>query len=79
MRRILITMAAAAFVLGFARPAPATAQESDHARLMRYAEATWASFAAMVDTPSGLPTDGSRTTDGTTDVQTSTTNIGASI
>ena len=66
MRRILITMAAAAFVLGFARPAPA-AQESDHARLMRYAEATWASFVAMVDTPSGLPTDQLHA-DGTTDV-----------
>ena len=39
MRRILISTAAAAFVLGFARPARATAQESDHVRRMRYAEA----------------------------------------
>ena len=50
VRRILITLAAAALVLGLARPAPATAQESDQARLMRYAGATWASFVAMVDT-----------------------------
>jgi hypothetical protein len=76
VRRILITLAAAALVLGLARPGRATAQESDHARLMRYAEATWASFAAMVDTSSGLPTD-QLNVDGTTDVQTSTTNIGA--
>jgi hypothetical protein len=43
---------------------------------MRYAEATWASFTAMVDTSSGLPTD-QLNANGTTDVQTSTTNIGA--
>ena len=52
MRRILITLAAAALALGLARAAPAAAQESDHARLMQCAEATWASFAAMVDTSS---------------------------
>jgi hypothetical protein len=46
------------------------------AQLLRYAEATWASFEAMVDTPSGLPTDQLHA-DGSTDVQTSTTNIGA--
>jgi hypothetical protein len=74
--RILITLAAAALVLGLARAAPAAVQESDHARPMQYAEATWASFAAMVDTSSGLPTDQLHD-DGTTDVQTSTTNIGA--
>ncbi len=50
--------------------------ESDQARLHRYADATWRSFVAMVDTPSGLPTD-QLYADGHTDVQTSTTNIGA--
>ena len=78
MKRILTTLAATALVLGVVAtpPTPATAQEGDRARLMRYAEATWASFAAMVDTSSGLPTDQLHA-DGTTDVQTSTTNIGA--
>ena len=54
----------------------AAAQESDHARLERYAATTWASFVAMVDTPSGLPTDQLHA-DGSTDPQTSITNIGA--
>jgi hypothetical protein len=77
VKRTLIALAATTLVLGVvAGPAPATAQASDRARLMRYAEATWASFVAMVDTPSGLPTDQLHA-DGTTDVQTSTTNIGA--
>jgi hypothetical protein len=53
-----------------------TPTETDKARLHRYAAATWQSFVAMVDTPSGLPTD-QLYADGTTDVQTSTTNIGA--
>ena len=50
--------------------------ESDGGSLMRYARATWASFAAMTDSASGLPAD-SLNADGTTSVQTSTTNIGA--
>ena len=49
----------------------AAAGESDQARLERYAAATWASFVAMVDTPSGLPTDQLHA-DGSTDSQTST-------
>ena len=44
--------------------------------LQRYAEGTWASFAAMTDEQSGLPAD-SLKADGTRSVQTSTTNIGA--
>jgi hypothetical protein len=44
--------------------------------LERYAEATWRSFAAMTDERSGLPPD-ILNADGTTSVQTSTTNIGA--
>jgi hypothetical protein len=49
---------------------------TNSARLHDYAEATWRSFVHMVDTPSGLPTD-QLYADGSTDVQTSTTNIGA--
>src|ERR687887_416790 len=52
----------------------APAQASDE--LARYARATWASMAAMTDARSGLPAD-SLDGDGTTSVQTSTTNIGA--
>src|SRR4051794_12296048 len=44
--------------------------------LQRYARDTWASFAAMTDPASGLPAD-VLDADGTTSVQTSTTNIGA--
>src|SRR5215218_11190927 len=44
--------------------------------LHQYAERTWASFAAMTDPRSGLPAD-ILNSDGTTSVQTSTTNIAA--
>jgi len=44
--------------------------------LLRYATDTWASLAAMTDPKSGLPAD-ALNSDGTTSVQTSTTNIGA--
>jgi hypothetical protein len=44
--------------------------------LREYAQTTWASFVAMVDTDTGLPAD-SLAADGTQSVQTSTTNIGA--
>jgi hypothetical protein len=53
---------------------PAAAQ--DRGTLERYAEATWRSFAVMTDEESGLPPD-ALNADGTTSVQTSTTNIGA--
>jgi hypothetical protein len=56
--------------------AAAPAHAGDRATLQRYAEATWASFDAMTDRRSGLPTD-VLYTDGRRDVQTSTTNIGA--
>jgi Putative glucoamylase/Protein of unknown function (DUF3131) len=52
----------------------APAQASNE--LARYARATWASMAAMTDARSGLPAD-SLNGDGSTSVQTSTTNIGA--
>ncbi|HMJ37440.1 MAG TPA: glucoamylase family protein [Baekduia sp.] len=44
--------------------------------LQRYAAGTWRSFEAMTDPASGLPAD-VLNADGTTSVQTSTTNIGA--
>src|SRR5215210_8012142 len=45
-------------------------------QLRQYAQRTWASFVAMTDRQSGLPAD-ILNSDGTTSVQTSTTNIGA--
>jgi hypothetical protein len=57
----------------------ASASASDHGGggdLESYARTTWASFAAMTDEKSGLPAD-ILNADGTTSVQTSTTNIGA--
>ncbi len=71
-------IAVALAVLWLAPPgvSGAAASESDQARLERYAATTWASFVAMVDTPSGLPTDQLHA-DGSTDPQTSITNIGA--
>src|SRR5919202_1218431 len=52
-------------------PAPAAASPLDD-----YARTTWASLAAMTDPSTGLPAD-SLSADGTTSVQTSSTNIGA--
>jgi hypothetical protein len=60
---------------GGAERAPDLAK-SDKATLLRYARDTWASFVAMTDPKSGLPAD-ALSSDGTTSVQTSTTNIGA--
>jgi hypothetical protein len=54
---------------------PATASAGDRT-LERYAEGTWASFAAMTDPATGLPTDQLHA-DGRREAQTSTTNIGA--
>jgi hypothetical protein len=60
----------------------ATAQASDghgggdRQQLREYAQRTWASMAAMTDPGSGLPAD-ILEADGSTSVQTSTTNIGA--
>src|SRR3954452_3117458 len=55
---------------------PATSASAHGGDLRQYAETTWASFAAMTDEHSGLPAD-FLNADGTTSVQTSTTNIGA--
>src|SRR5499426_563383 len=80
---LLLALALAAPVAAIAAPAgsepsaAATSAGSDRrAALMRYAEDTWASFVAMTDEDSGLPSDRLHL-DGTTSVQTSTTNIGS--
>ncbi len=58
-------------------PATASARGGNHdGDLREYARGTWASFVAMTDEKSGLPTDALKA-DGTKDVKTSTTNIGA--
>jgi Putative glucoamylase/RTX calcium-binding nonapeptide repeat (4 copies)/Protein of unknown function (DUF3131) len=68
---------AAAGAIALLTFAPAvSAAEPDRATLERYAKATWASFVAMTDENSGLPTD-ILNADGTRVPQTSTTNIGA--
>jgi hypothetical protein len=72
MRGMGTVLAVVAIALAVARPAAA----DDIGTLERYAEGTWRSFAAMTDQQSGLPPD-ALNTDGTTSVQTSTTNIGA--
>src|SRR4051794_29620124 len=72
MRKIWTAIAGAIVAMGLTQPAVA----HERSPLDRYAEGTWRSFAAMTDERSGLPPD-SLSTDGTTSVQTSTTNIGA--
>ena len=58
--------------------APAAQADGGHGggELREYAKGTWASFVAMTDERSGMPAD-ILNADGTTSVQTSTTNIGA--
>jgi hypothetical protein len=68
--------AALAISLTLLLPGVAAGGNRDTATLMRYADSTWASFVAMTDPASGLPAD-SLSSDGTTSIQTSTTNIGA--
>jgi hypothetical protein len=63
-------------VLTLLAAAPASARAGTRSDLDRYARGTWASFVAMTDRHSGLPAD-ILNSDGTTSVQTSTTNIGA--
>jgi hypothetical protein len=70
--KVWTAIAVATATLVLAQPAAA----NGHSPLRGYAQATWRSFAAMTDEQSGLPPD-SLDTDGTTSVQTSTTNIGA--
>src|SRR3954466_16130532 len=56
--------------------AATTGGGGDAGPLRDYAQRTWASMAAMTDPDSGLPDD-ILNADGSTSVQTSTTNIGA--
>ena len=78
--RALVPILAAALLTGLLAPSapagPAAAPAAPRGTLERYARDTWASFVAMVDQRSGLPTDQLHQ-DGSRDVQTSTTNIGA--
>ncbi|TDE01333.1 glucoamylase family protein [Jiangella asiatica] len=70
-------VAGAALPTQAAAPSPSSVDhDAAEDTLYRYAEGTWASFAAMTDEASGMPADKLRA-DGTTSVQTSTTNIGA--
>src|SRR6201991_5086920 len=66
---VLVCAPAAAHANGGGQPPQQQPLRQDAAR-------TWASLAAMTDPSSGLPAD-SLNADGTTSVQTSTTNIGA--
>jgi hypothetical protein len=68
VRRVFIAVAVLAVLV------PADSAGADELR--DYARGTWASMAAMTDRSSGLPADVLES-DGTTSVQTSTTNIGA--
>jgi len=68
VRRLTIPL----LLLAVLVPAPAASASP----LQDYAKRTWASFDAMTDRSSGLPAD-ILNSDGTTSVQTSTTNIGA--
>ena len=63
-------------LLVFAPAAHADGDRGGGGELRSYAKGTWASFAAMTDERSGLPAD-ILNEDGSTSVQTSTTNIGA--
>jgi hypothetical protein len=78
--RALVPILAAGLLVGLLAPSapagPAAAAAAPAGPLERYARDTWASMVAMVDDVSGLPTDKLHQ-DGSRDVQTSTTNIGA--
>jgi hypothetical protein len=74
---------AAALLVALVIAVPATVSAAggglnaaQRATLLGYAKDTWASFVAMTDEHTGLPTD-SLKADGTRSIQTSTTNIGA--
>ena len=78
MRTKSLAALVAALVLTPAAPAVATGGggHGPDRQLREYAQRTWSSFEAMTDERSGLPAD-ILNADGTTSVQTSTTNIGA--
>jgi Putative glucoamylase/Protein of unknown function (DUF3131) len=74
--RVRVLVAAAVATLSLCATATAGAHGSGDGSLREYAQRTWASMAAMTDARSGLPAD-ILDADGTTSVQTSTTNVGA--
>ena len=74
--RLWVLKGAAVLAAALTMCATAQAGERGHGPLREYAERTWASMAAMTDPSSGLPAD-ILEADGSTSVQTSTTNIGA--
>jgi Putative glucoamylase/RTX calcium-binding nonapeptide repeat (4 copies)/Protein of unknown function (DUF3131) len=76
MKRVHAVVALVCAVALWAPAAADAGTAGDRATLEGYARATWQSFVAMTDESSGLPTDQLHV-DGTRDVQTSTTNIGA--
>ena len=78
LRRAAVLLAVLAIVAPASAVGAATTDLSaaQRATLLGYARDTWASFVAMTDAGSGLPAD-ALNADGTTSVQTSTTNIGA--
>jgi len=75
---LFLTLFASLAVAATRAQAESAAEPSaaDREQLLRYAQDTWASFAAMTDDESGLPTD-RLSVDGERAVQTSTTNIGS--
>ena len=73
---VVVALLAVALVVPTSASATSSPSKAADATLLRYARDTWASFVAMVDPESGLPAD-SLSSDGTTSVQTSVTNIGA--
>jgi hypothetical protein len=78
LRGLVIAWVAALLTWAVGPPAVAqpAAAAADQQTLLRYGTDTWASFVAMVDDQSGLPTDKLQV-DGSRGIQTSTTNIGA--
>jgi hypothetical protein len=72
----LVALAATLAPSAIATAADAQLSAAQRQTLVDYARNTWASFVAMTDPDTGLPAD-SLAADGTTSVQTSTTNIGA--
>jgi hypothetical protein len=74
--RVRVLVAAVAATLLVCAPAQASGGGGGEAQMRDWARTTWASMAAMTDPVSGLPAD-VLNADGSTSVQTSTTNIGA--
>ncbi|WP_020573613.1 glucoamylase family protein [Actinopolymorpha alba] len=76
--RALLALAVTTAAMAGSLAAPATAEPTEKATLMRYAKDTWKSFVAMVDPATGLPADniGGSLAASTRSAYTSPTNIG---